>query len=859
MWATVLATGVAFACFAHGRHPAPVSIPSSIWKGIDGNWSTVTFYVGSNSQELDVLVSTSLSEFWAVGSGGCLPNELHCISARGGVFTPAESNRWSPLGIWQLGLNYLGYGGNGEYGQDIITIGGDGFHMSDVLIATLNTTNYLNGLFGLGITQGNFGGTVAESPLTQAVKEFGWIPSYSFGFTAGAHYRNAPVSLTLGGYDEVRFVNHNTDFTLNRDDGIVTPLVRGIEVTVDEDQDTPGNWDSRRIMLSSWNSSFDAIIDSTTPYLWLPEEVCDRFADAFNLTYNSTFDLYTLTDEQYATYKDEDSFSFTFVLSSFDNNDNFGDPYDLSGIVNITLPSRAFTSVLQYPFMNRTIAYGEPSIPYFMLRRASNSSTFILGRSFLQESYLITKYDESVFSIHQTKFPNSSQEIELTAIPQPDNSPYPPPATSSKGQLSKAQQAGIGVGAGVLLTTLIALAVWLCKRHRQKSNYERAGSSMDENKSSASIVIADAPKSPLYRLLSKIIRRKKSPKLDLQTGNDKQQPSEAPNSQIYELPAPIPPAELDGDDTASWNGDTELGTENSHQLTAYQAARRKMEHQLQGPVPAYSPPADGNLPPPEKAIYEPTQPKRPPPTLQLSLSSPPSSPGGGSSNSNSMPLSLPSPITPRHDLSGGLADIPSPLTVNFAISSTHNSGSNSAPGSPFLSPSLSSFEEVDGPRRSNSNHEASLASALARPPAVAQRTPIDLSKIVYLGPMPGTTREPRPHSAQEIRKRTDSIDAAPNGQNGQNTYDTLGSNFTMEEAVRFASRLQGSPVQSRPGQLRSNRPDDIRLPGTGSPRGHSRSMSQPDTPGSHHRINPSTELVHVPQMAERRYSWEEER
>lgn len=63
--------------------------------------------------------------------------------------------------------------------------------MSDVLIATLNTTDYLNGLFGLGITQGNFGGTVAESPLTQAVKEFGWIPSYSFGFTAGAHYRKS--------------------------------------------------------------------------------------------------------------------------------------------------------------------------------------------------------------------------------------------------------------------------------------------------------------------------------------------------------------------------------------------------------------------------------------------------------------------------------------------------------------------------------------------------------------------------------------------------------------------------------------------------------------------------------------------
>ncbi|KAH7160288.1 aspartic peptidase domain-containing protein [Dactylonectria estremocensis] len=855
---TILATGVAFAGLAHARRPGPVSIPSSIWKGIDGNWSTVTFYVGSNSQQVDVLVSTSLSEFWAVGSGGCLLNELHCISARGGVFTPSESNNWSSMGTWQLGLNYLGYGGNGDYGRDMIALGDDSFHMSNVLIATLNTTNYLNGLFGLGITQGNFGGTVAESPLTQAVKEFGWIPSYSYGYTAGAHYRNTPVSLTLGGYDESRFSNHNTDFTLARDDGIASPLVRGIEVTTSGDRATPNSWNSSSLMLSSWNSSFNAIVDSTTPYLWLPDAVCDRFADAFNLTYNSTFDLYTVTDEQYASLTEDDSFSFTFVLSSFDNNDNFGNPYDLTGIVNITVPSKAFIGVLQYPFMNRTIEYGEPSIPYFMLRRANESSTFILGRSFLQESYLITRFDESVFSIHQAKFPNSSDDIELTAIKQPDNSPYPPPAASSSSGLTKAQKAGIGVGAGVLLASLFAIALWLCKRRRQKTDYERAGSSMDEKKGSTPDGMAATPKSPLQRILSKMVfRRKKSPKPAVEITNDKQQPSEAPDSEIYELPAPVPPAELNGDDTTSWNGDTELGTENSHQQTAYQLARRKMEQQLQGPVPAYSPPADGVLPPPEKTIYEPTQPRRPPPALQLSLSSPPSSPGDGSSNSNTLPLSLPSPMTPRHDLSGRPADFPSPLTVDFAISSTQNTGSSSVPSSTLASPISGSFE-TDGPRWSVSNHDASLASALAPPSPVRvpQRTPIDLSKIVYLGPMPGSTPEPRPRSAQETRIRSESIDVAPRGHG---TSDTLGSNFTMEEAARFALRLQGLPEQSGSGDGRPVRLHDGLVSGPGSPKGRSRSMSQPDAMQSQGRITLGTELVHVPQMAEKRYSWEEER
>lgn len=65
--------------------------------------------------------------------------------------------------------------------------------MNDVLIASINTTDYLHGLFGLGITQGNFNGTVADSPLTQAVSQYGLIPSYSFGYTAGAHYSTRPA------------------------------------------------------------------------------------------------------------------------------------------------------------------------------------------------------------------------------------------------------------------------------------------------------------------------------------------------------------------------------------------------------------------------------------------------------------------------------------------------------------------------------------------------------------------------------------------------------------------------------------------------------------------------------------------
>lgn len=60
--------------------------------------------------------------------------------------------------------------------------------MEGVLTAAINSTDYYNGFLGLGIVQGRFGDQVHDSPLTQAVKQFGRIPSYSYGFTAGAYY-----------------------------------------------------------------------------------------------------------------------------------------------------------------------------------------------------------------------------------------------------------------------------------------------------------------------------------------------------------------------------------------------------------------------------------------------------------------------------------------------------------------------------------------------------------------------------------------------------------------------------------------------------------------------------------------------
>ncbi|KAK1237743.1 hypothetical protein MKX07_003579 [Trichoderma sp. CBMAI-0711] len=617
----------AVAGLVYANDPAPVAFDAGEWLGIDGNWSTIKVLLGSNSDLVNVLMSTSLSEFWAIGPGGCLKShsrvpssldpatdsdlieEPHCTAARGGIYTPFASKHWSYMGIWQLGLEYLGYGGNGQYGLDTVNayskITDIGFGMSNVLMSAINTTDYYLGYFGLGITQGNFGREVAQSPLTQAVHTFGWIPSYSYGFTAGASYRNTPVSITLGGHDTARYVPHDIDFTLTPQDNMPRALIRGIEASAKK-ANKPKKWASETASLSGWDNSFTALIDSTTPYLWLPSAVCDKFADAFNLTYNATFDLYTLSNEQFNQYGSADSFTFTFSFSSFDNNDNFGSPLNVPGLVNITVPMRAFVSLLQYPFMHRTIKYGDPAVPYFALRKSHNDSAIVIGRSFLQEAYIITKYDEAVFSIHQAKFPEQPiAEANLVPIKQPNNSPYPSPPKQTGNRLSTGQMVGIAVG-GILLCSFCLISL-CCVCRRRKSPEKGDDATTTETKDGASTLIPDTPRIPRPALFLKFTRRKRfESEASKVTSPVSPLCIEAPDSEIYELPAPMPPVELDasdGEDASSiLIGETVLGTETTGSLSAYEMARRKMDRQLQGPVPEYSPPLLDTALPQEKAM-----------------------------------------------------------------------------------------------------------------------------------------------------------------------------------------------------------------------------------------------------------------
>lgn len=68
------------------------------------------------------------------------------------------------------------------------TLSGKTTSVNSALMAAINDTDYYQGYIGLGVAQGRFGRNVTNPFITQLVETYGFIPSHSYGYTAGANY-----------------------------------------------------------------------------------------------------------------------------------------------------------------------------------------------------------------------------------------------------------------------------------------------------------------------------------------------------------------------------------------------------------------------------------------------------------------------------------------------------------------------------------------------------------------------------------------------------------------------------------------------------------------------------------------------
>jgi hypothetical protein len=263
------------------------------------------------------------------------------------------------------------------------------------------------------------------------------IPSLSWGYTAGAAYRDDPTfgSLVLGGYDTSRFEANNVSFAFAAD------FSRDLTVHLQSvSYDTLG---SSPLL----TESIPFFINSLVTHLWLPVEVCERFETAFNLTWNDTAQLYLIDDEAHSRLSSLNP-SLTFTLG---NADSEGDS------IEITMPYGAFDLSGKSPFVN-------PPSRYFPLKRAEEVNQYTLGRVFLQGAYVVADYERQTFSVSQALLPDASRHSNATIV-----AIEPLGARKSSGP-DVGTIAGAVVGAVVGLLIVAGAVFWWVRRRNPRKH-----------------------------------------------------------------------------------------------------------------------------------------------------------------------------------------------------------------------------------------------------------------------------------------------------------------------------------------------------------------------------------------------------
>ena len=417
--------------------------------GNDGLWNPFQIGIGTPPQYVKLLISTTATQPNAVVPQACnstLP--ATCPYDRGGLLNKNSSSTWKDAGLYSLSIEQnLGNRATGDFGWDNITFGLPGSQAGNIALPNQLVAGIVNKDFFLA----NWGIRPDETNLTtmnnrypsviENLKNSSYIPSKSWGYTAGAYYRSQVsksgfASLTLGGFDSDRYVAHNTTFNFAAD--VARDLVVGI-------QSITANTTSQNLL----GAPIKAFLDSGIPHIWLPEIACDAFQSAFNLTYNSTNGFYFVNDTVHSALLEQNP-NITFTLTN--------DLTSKAPAINISLPYAAFDLALttNYPGVTTN------NTRYFPLRQAANESQYTLGRTFFQEAYIVADYERSKFSVHQALFPDSQQQSLQAIAPLPGTEPTN--STSTVPHLTTGAIAAISVTLPVTFLAILALLYFTRRR-----------------------------------------------------------------------------------------------------------------------------------------------------------------------------------------------------------------------------------------------------------------------------------------------------------------------------------------------------------------------------------------------------------
>lgn len=327
--------------------------------------------------------------------------------------------------------------------------------------------DFFAGILGLS-SEPNDGGRPKSLLSELAAGESPIIPSISFSYTARSfksmyilssavfthaerRIERSKGSLVLGGYDTSR-IKVGTTIQGSLPSGSNDSVPINVEAIYVNSTWSPGS-------SFSWSlpSSGPAVfnIDAALPHLWLPLEARAMFEKAFNLTWDFDLELYLIDEHVKGQFIDE-NLSVSFLLGS------------QPGVPSkwISLSYASFNLWISPPIV-------EKNMSYFPIRRATDPRQYLLGRTFLQETYLTVDYKHSTYTLSAAE-----------DYPIPDGAILPilqkakPGAPSGnrtqvkmQPKLSGGAYAGIAIGATALFLLVVG-CTFLYWRRRSRRTYD---------------------------------------------------------------------------------------------------------------------------------------------------------------------------------------------------------------------------------------------------------------------------------------------------------------------------------------------------------------------------------------------------
>ena len=239
--------------------------------------------------------------------------------------------------------------------------------------------------------------------------------------------------MTIGGYDRSRLVQHDGSWPIDGTNNLAVQL-QSIYMTTGVNNQ------------GLLPTPITASIDSALPYIWLPKEACLLFENAFGLVWDDFWQLYLVNETTHTSLVQQNA-SLTFNLGGMTGGSTTN--------VNITLPYAAFDLTASAPLINATTRY-------YPLKRAANSTQYVLGRTFFQEAYVIADYERRNFSVFPCQWvANAKSDIASTFSPIYNITPAAGsgPSTSSSSATHSGGSPSAGPIAGGVVGGILALSI----------------------------------------------------------------------------------------------------------------------------------------------------------------------------------------------------------------------------------------------------------------------------------------------------------------------------------------------------------------------------------------------------------------